>query len=101
MSLPTSTQNLRLLGSLTVTNDSTMSGCGDAVRDYESLLNYLLAAADMIENDQPYHTEEEAETSFHIPSEPDILHGRSRITPPIRYDVCIYAHKIVINKWLC
>ena len=93
--------SLTLLGSLTVNEDSTMTRCGDAARDYESQLCYLLAAADIIAEDQPQNTTEEAETSFYIPSDPGILHVRSRITPPIRYDVCIYAHKMVINKWLC
>ena len=101
MSILTSAQNMRFLGSLTIHHDSTMSGCGDAVQDLDSLLGYLLAAADGSLEDQLHHIAELAVTSYQIPFDPEILHARSHVMPPIIYDVCIYAHKMVINKWLC
>ena len=71
-----------------------MTRCGDAARDYESQLCYLLAAVDIIAEDQPQNITEEAETSFYIPSPIQTFcmpEAESRSTP---FDtMCVFMHE--------
>ena len=71
-------------------NDSTTSACGDTVGASESLLNYILAISDTIDEDSTARHRRRGGGFF---SYPDILHTRNRFTPAIRYDVCMKSKK--------